>query len=123
MTDNKPLSIEEVNYIRKKQGEYYGYPPCCVRSFLAFMNGKGKRHPIQNKNSHPEGFVPCLKHAKLLDKKQTTMRDLIQHRVCSLTFTFDNYMNSESFQNSYSLSIQDKVVFQAWIEKNKKVRK
>ena len=117
--------IEEINYIRKKQGEWFGYPPCCVRSFLAFMNGKGKRHPIQNKNSHPEGFVPCLKHAKLLEKKQITMREVIQHRVCSIRFAFDDYMNSENFRNAYQQAIEDKVVFQAWIQesKEKRVRK
>jgi hypothetical protein len=120
MTDTPLLTIEEANYIRKKQGEYFGYPSCCVKSFITFVNGKGKRYPIQNKNSHPEGFVPCWKHAKLLDKKKITMRDLIQNRVCSLTFAFDDFMNTENYRNGYQLAIKDKEVFHKWIQEKKK---
>lgn len=51
-TTTLPLTLEEANHIRLKQGEFFGYPKCCVHSFINYMSGKGKRTPLQNKTSH-----------------------------------------------------------------------
>ena len=110
------MSLKEVNNICKKQGEYFGYPSCCVRSFVRFVTRKGKRYPIQNKNSHPEGFVPCLKHARLLEKKKVNIKELIQNRISKVEFAFDNYMTSDKFKNGYTIAMKDNELFYEWLK-------
>lgn len=112
----KILSEKEFNNICKKQGEYFGYPSCCVKSFIRFSTNKGKRYPIQNKNSHPEGFVPCLKHARLLEKKMITVKELIQNRISKVEFAFDHYMTSDKFKNGYTIAIKDNQLFYEWLK-------
>ena len=48
------LTLEEANHIRKKQGEFFGYPKCCVNSFIKYLSGNGKRTILQNKTAHHE---------------------------------------------------------------------
>ena len=88
-TTTLPLTLEEANHIRLKQGEFFGYPKCCVHSFINYMSGKGKRTPLQNKTSHPEGFIPCHKHATQIHMGEITVIDIIQvkKRICSIPFT------------------------------------
>jgi hypothetical protein len=112
----KILSEKEFNNICKKQGEYFGYPSCCVKSFIRFVTRKGKRYPIQDKNSHPEGFVPCLKHARLLEKKMVTIKELIQNRISKVEFAFENYMTSDKFYNGYTIAIKDNELFYEWLK-------
>jgi hypothetical protein len=116
MTTND-LTKTELKTIIIKQGEFYGYPSCCTRSFCRFFINRDKypRDPIQNKNAHAEGFVPCLKHAKLLSNKKIILRDLIQNRVCSMTFMFDNYMNSDNFRRGMEFCIQINGEFERWL--------
>ena len=83
------MPTSSVNYRMKKQGEFFGYPECCVKSFIKFVNGKGKRTCIQNITSHPEGFVPCNLHAKQIFRGDITLKHLIQNRICSVDFKFE----------------------------------
>lgn len=116
MTAN-PLTEKELNLLIKKQGEFFGYPSCCTRSFCRFIihGNKYPRHPIQNKYSHSEGFVPCLKHANLLSKNKIKLRDMIQNRVSTMAFMFDNYMNSDNFRRGMEVCIQNNEEFEKWL--------
>ena len=85
------MTLEEANNIRLNQGEFFGYPKCCVNSFIKYMSGKGKRTHIQSKTAHPEGFVPCNKHAKQIHMREIHIHDIIKKRVCTIEFNRDNY--------------------------------
>jgi hypothetical protein len=96
-------------YISKKQGDYFGYPKCCIRSFVGFISGKKKRDPIQNQASHPEGFVPCKKHAELIIKKKVKVIDLLENRVSIREFQQFNY------DGDYVAALEDNKRFQVWL--------
>ena len=85
------MSLEEANQIRLKQGEFFGYPKCCVKSFVNYMSGKGKRTNLQNITSHREGFIPCNKHAKQIHMGEIDICDIIQSRICTIEFNCNNY--------------------------------
>ena len=108
---------KELRTLMKKQGEFFGYPVCCTRSFCRFFMNREKypRHALQDQHSHGEGFVPCVKHAKLLSQKKITYRDMIQNRICTLTFAFDDYLNSENFRRGMELQIKINGEFEKWL--------
>jgi len=107
------LTLEEANHIRKKQGEFFGYPKCCVNSFINYLSGKGKRTHLQNKTSHHAGFVPCHNHAKRINKGEITVVDIIDNnnnkRICKIAFTEYTY--------NYSIEIEKSEEFKEWLKK------
>jgi hypothetical protein len=105
------MTLEEANSIRLKQGEFFGYPKCCVNSFIRYMSGKGKRTPLQNKMSHPEGFIPCNKHAKRIHMREIDISDLIdtKKRVCSVAF-------ATNISYDYYIEIKKSDEFKEWIK-------
>ena len=105
------VTEKEANQILK-QGEFFGYPKCCVKSFIKYMSGKGKRTQLQYITSHPEGFVPCHKHAKQIHMGETCIKDIIQKhkRVCTIEFKYNNY------KGDYSIEIQKKEEFDVWFK-------
>ena len=107
------LTLEEANHIRKKQGEFFGYPKCCVNSFIKYLSGNGKRTILQNKTAHHEGFIPCHKHAKQIHKGEITLLDIIDNnkRVCKIAFMHHNYTGD------YSIEIKKSEEFKEWIKK------
>lgn len=80
MTSFGVFNKKEQTLLIKKQGEFFGYPSCCSNSFIRFFFNRDKypRNELQSKYSK-EGFVPCSKHAKLLNKDQNRLivNDLI----------------------------------------------
>jgi hypothetical protein len=65
-----------------ERGTYYGFPRCCVRSFvhpiketgeLMYFRDRPKIQRLASKN----GFVPCLKHAKMIVDGKIKIEDLI----------------------------------------------
>ena len=106
------MSLEEANQIRVKQGEFFGYPKCCVNSFINYMSGKGKRTELQNKTSHPEGFIPCNKHAKRIHIGEIDINDIIQNkkRVCTIEFKCNNY------KGDYCTETKKNEEFREWLK-------
>ena len=103
-------SIKSAAYISQQQGTYFGYPKCCIRSFIGYISGKKKRDPIQNQASHPEGFVPCKKHAKLIIQKKVKVIDLLENRVSLKEFQQLNY------DGNYIAALEDNERFQVWLK-------
>lgn len=110
MTTNT-LTLEEANRIRIKQGEFFGYPKCCVNSFVKYMSGKGKRTQLQYKTSHPEGFIPCNKHAKRINMGEINIGDIIQSRVCTIEFT-----TLKNYTGDYCTEIKKNEEFTQWLK-------
>jgi hypothetical protein len=102
-------TVKSAAYISQKQGDYFGYPKCCIKSFIGFINGKKKRDPIQNQASHPEGFVPCVKHAKQIIQKKVKVIDLLENRVSMREFQQSNY------DGNYMAALEDNERFKIWL--------
>lgn len=103
-------SVKSASTISKKQGEYFGYPKCCIKSFIGFISGKKERDPIQIQAAHPEGFVPCKTHAKQILKKKVRVVDLLENRVSIREFQQDNY------KGDYIAALEDNERFQIWLK-------
>ncbi len=65
-----------------ERGRHYGYPRCCVRSFvypikeddyLTLFENRPKVQQLAAKN----GFIPCLKHSKMILDGEIKIEDLI----------------------------------------------
>lgn len=70
-------------------GIYYGYPKCCINSYISHhYNEKSFTH-IQMCVSGGTGFIPCLRHAQDLCKQNSNISNIIGNRKCPLTFPFD----------------------------------
>ena len=71
---------------QKDSGIYYGYPKCCIKEFcndleigILFVNKRNrKKRQMASKN----GFVPCIKHARLINKDKIKIENLIKNRIC-----------------------------------------
>jgi len=106
------MSLDEANKIRLKQGEFFGYPKCCVNSFVKYMSGKGKRTELQNKTSLPEGFIPCNKHAKQISMKQIDICVIIQsQRVCTIDFK-----EGQNYKGDYYIETKKNEEFREWLK-------
>lgn len=70
-------------------GDYYGYPKCCVKEFYYiqpnFLKKKNKKNMKRTTNSF-NGFVPCFKHACMIEKNQIKLDELINNRKCQVPF-------------------------------------
>jgi len=64
-----------------KAGEFFGYPKCCIQSFVYKQTTDE-----QEKASRNLGFLPCEKHAKSILSGDIALEDLIENRVCSSPF-------------------------------------
>ena len=103
-------SEKETKRILSKQGEFFGYPKCCVKSFIKYLTGKGKRSCIQNITSHPEGFVPCEKHARKIHRGEINVKDIILNRVCTVEFQYNNY------KGEYFTEVKKSEEFKEWLK-------
>jgi hypothetical protein len=93
--------------IVKKQGEFFGYPKCCVKAFLRRISGK-KTKDNQLKAAHA-GFIPCAKHADLILSNELEIGDLVKKkRICSLPF------NREKI-SIYEIEFNKSKIFQEWL--------
>jgi len=65
-----------------ERGSYYGFPRCCVRSFVEPIKRHGEivnwdsRSKFQ-KLATKNGFVPCTQHARLILDGKIKIEDLI----------------------------------------------
>jgi hypothetical protein len=67
-------------------GKYYGYPKCCIESFIeSTMLFKNKTR-TQIKISNNSGFIPCSYCSWKVLSKQCTLNDLIHNRICDKPF-------------------------------------
>lgn len=70
-------------------GEYYGYPKCCIKEFIKDLD-KGL-NLVNRKNrikAGKNGFIPCRRHAALINNNKIKISSLITNRLC--TTSFDN---------------------------------
>lgn len=68
---------------RQQYGNYFGYPECCVKSFIE-KEKKSKSQLIIKKMG--TGFVPCNKHAIDIINKKIKISELICNRKCEKPF-------------------------------------
>lgn len=82
---------EEIWYNQNYQaGELFGYPKCCIDEFCEQSPEKMKgtkptendimRYKAAHINGGWTGFIPCIKHAKMILNKQIKLSDLIKKR-------------------------------------------
>lgn len=60
-----------------ENGRYFGYPECCIRSFIRGPLFACDRNPVQLVASNGTGFIPCVKHAKQVVSGKIKLKDLI----------------------------------------------
>jgi len=65
-----------------ERGRYYGFPRCCVRSFVEPFKTGGtivlmKDRPKVQRLVAANGFVPCKRHARLILDGKIKIQDLI----------------------------------------------
>ena len=82
------ITQEDIDYWREN-GKYYGYPQCCID---AFCNREGfELTPAQEQVIDNHGFIPCQKHALMIIKGKTTLKDLIKNRECQYVYPMDDH--------------------------------
>ena len=68
------------------QGEYYGYPPCCIAEFIKYviltMAGAAVKRDIRQFNG--TGYVPCMKCNQ--KSKKELLAYIETHRKCHKPF-------------------------------------
>ncbi len=65
-----------------KKGRHYGYPECCIESYIVAYNLITYNTPLaitveQDKVHLCTGFIPCHQHALKILAGKTTLEDLI----------------------------------------------
>jgi hypothetical protein len=94
--------------IIKRQGEYFGYPKCCVKAFIRRISGKGTKD-VQLQAARA-GFIPCAKHADLILKNEVEMEDLVQKkRICSVPFSKEKI-------SIYEIEFKKSERFKVWLK-------
>lgn len=79
--------IEKIDmYSVEKAGEFYGYPKCCIKSFVE--TPEYLISLAQKSVSNETGFIPCFECAMLILNKMTSLSGLITNRICPLPFPF-----------------------------------
>ena len=71
-------------------GKEFGYPQCCIDQFCS-GNDFGQNDKL-NKQYHIHqgyGFIPCDKHAEMIDKGDITLESLIDSRTHPIPFPND----------------------------------
>jgi hypothetical protein len=73
----------------RNQGKYYGYPDCCIDSFV--NRGLFRELSREQKRVHKNyGFIPCPECAKKIVEGKTTLEGLIKNRECKTPFPIDD---------------------------------
>lgn len=92
-------NVYELDTLRDKKrlGQYYGYPKCCVNHFVDnILNGKKsiieyRKKYVKNYNtSKHTGFIPCTRHTNLILANKMSLEDLIRNRKCKKNFPNDD---------------------------------
>lgn len=114
---------------KKRLGEYYGYPKCCINHFVDnILNGKKsilEYQKIYAKNyevSKHTGFIPCTRHTNLILKNKMSLEDLIRNRKCKKKFPNDNDERIKQFRCKQLHQIQFKKVLQEMRRTSRKTK-
>lgn len=59
-----------------KMGKYYGYPECCIKSFVNLFH-LNQKSAEQEKVHMSTGFIPCHEHAMEILAGRIVIEDLI----------------------------------------------
>jgi len=73
-----------------KNGIYYGYPKCCINSYISHHYNETSFTHIQLCVSSGTGFIPCLRHAEYLCARNMNIETIIGKRECFLAFPSDD---------------------------------
>jgi hypothetical protein len=83
----KDGTIKEYIEVWQSNGEYFGYPQCCIDFFIkrgvAILNrdfNNTKLSPEHESLSIKTGFVPCTSCAEKVINKEVKITDLIKDR-------------------------------------------
>ena len=83
----------------KLQGEYYGYPKCCINYYLkhAFVGKEAvwwdklfKKYPRADRKIGQTGFIPCPSHLARISAGKIEIEDLIVNRLCPSPYPDDS---------------------------------
>lgn len=114
---------------KKRLGEYYGYPKCCINHFVDnILNGKKsilEYQKIYVKNyetSKHTGFIPCTRHTNLILKNKMRLEDLIRNRKCKKKFPNDNDDRMRQLRCKQLHQIQFKKVLQEMRRTSRKTK-
>lgn len=99
--------MEKQNTIIKKQGEFFGYPTCCVKAFLRRVSGKKTRD--EQLQAARAGFIPCFKHANKILKGEISLDNIIENRICSVPF-------NNSKISIYFTEVEKAERFKEWLQ-------
>jgi hypothetical protein len=83
ISSQRLINIQQV----KLAGKFYGYPQCCINSFMAHYTGKYHRTSSQLLVHNGCGFIPCHDCATKIIMGETTLEQLITDRICSTNFS------------------------------------
>jgi hypothetical protein len=91
MNYNKMTTLTYKEYCsnKRKLGEYYGYPDCCIEAFIGRKHDKRRVRdicPRSCKAARRTGFIPCDKHAEEILRGSIRIEDLIVDRKCETRF-------------------------------------
>lgn len=80
----------------RDMGKEFGYPQCCIDQFCSGVDfGRSDKLNKQDHVSGGYGFVPCDKHAIMIDKGEITLESLITERTHPIPFP--NGINDTAF--------------------------
>jgi len=99
--------MERQHTIIKRQGEFFGYPKCCVKAFLLRVSGKKTKD--KQLEAARAGFIPCAKHADKILKGEISLDNVIENRVCSVPFNNGKI-------SIYSIEFQKSERFKEWLK-------
>ena len=81
-------------------GRYYGFPECCIESFMQTMGALG--NPLGAEAGNGTGFIPCPKHAQQVIDGDIKLEDLINNRECETPFPIDDMDTRIHIINSFN---------------------
>lgn len=88
-------------------GVYFGYPSCCIKSFLEGIKyiGSFKRFTVaQNLIMDESGFIPCHKCSIKIIKNSLTKNDIIKNRIHEEEYPNDfQNLTYVEWKNHYNL--------------------
>jgi hypothetical protein len=92
-------------------GIYFGYPSCCIKSFLEGINyiGSFKRFTVaQDLIMDESGFIPCHKCSIKIIKNSLTKKDIIKNRIHVEEYPNDcQKLTSVEWSKHYNIIKQD----------------
>jgi hypothetical protein len=68
-----------------ERGKYYGYPVCCIKSFLTTFEITEAQESVHEGH----GFLPCPECSQKILEGKATLESLITNRLCPTPFPED----------------------------------